>query len=65
MTRTLFDQRPRLVVEFHPGVDRHTLLDLLSQLSYQLPGRPIEPLPGETDSAYYDNRSYAFEPTTS
>jgi FkbM family methyltransferase len=61
MRRCLAEQRPKLALEFHAGVDRAQVLAELARAGYVLPGRPIEPLPGETEAAYHDNRSYAFE----
>jgi FkbM family methyltransferase len=62
MQQALCQQRPKLVVEFHRGVDRATVLDLLRASGYQAAGIPIEsdsqaPTP-TTDLA--DDRSYEF-----
>ena len=62
MSAMLTQQRPKLVIEFHAGVGRDTILELLSRVGYRLPGKPIEPLPDETEAAYHDDRSYCFEP---
>ena len=62
MTRILAEQHPKLILEFHAGVDRQRILELLSGVGYRLPGKPIEPLPAETEPAYHDDRSYAFDP---
>ncbi len=64
MARTLSDQHPKLVVEFHPGVSRQSTISLLATAGYQLPGLPIEPMPRETEAAYHDDHSYAFSPTS-
>jgi FkbM family methyltransferase len=64
MTRTLADQHPKLVIEFHAGVDRIRTLDLLKTLDYVVPATALEPLPAETDAAYHDNHSYAFQPAS-
>ena len=52
---------PRLVIEFHRGVDRTILLDLIELVGYKRLAIPIEPLAGETSACYHDDRSYAFE----
>ncbi len=62
MSSMLTQQRPKLVIEFHAGVSRDQILELISNVGYRLPGKPIEPLPDETEAAYQDNRSYSFEP---
>ena len=62
MIRTLAQQRPQLVLEFHAGSDRSSICQLLSDVGYRLPAIPIEPLPAESEPAYHDDRSYAFEP---
>lgn len=63
MARTLSDQRPRVVVEFHSGADRERIIELLRNAGYSLPAVPLEPLPTETEATYHDDRSYAFTPT--
>ena len=60
MQRLLRTFRPKLVVEFHRGVDRHAILGSLADVGYRTPGRPIEPASGETEPRYLDDRSYAF-----
>ena len=62
MCSMLTELRPKLVIEFHSGVSRTSILELLARAGYRTPGRPIEPLPNETESAYHDDRSYSFEP---
>jgi FkbM family methyltransferase len=62
MARILREHKPKLAVEFHKGVDRRQLLDLLNDTGYSRPGFPIEPLQGESDPQYADDRSYAFLP---
>jgi hypothetical protein len=51
-----------LVVEVHRGVDRVLLLDLIETAGYSRQAMPIEPVAGEVESRYVDDRSYAFEP---
>jgi hypothetical protein len=53
--------RPKLVVELHANVSRPEFLELLAGLGYSRSGLPIEPIDGEADPRYIDNRSYAFE----
>ncbi|PYQ63968.1 MAG: hypothetical protein DMF54_15445 [Acidobacteria bacterium] len=64
MSQTLAERRPKLIIEFHAGVDRRPILDLLTALGYRLPATPVEPLPTEIEPAYANDRSYAFEPTS-
>jgi hypothetical protein len=61
MSNMLTQHRPKLVIEFHSGVSRSLMLKLLSSVGYQLPGLPIEPVTGEAEAAYHDDRSYSFE----
>jgi FkbM family methyltransferase len=53
-------ERPKLVVEVHPGVSRETLLAVLREAGYERSGHPIEPLDGEVEPRYANDRSYAF-----
>ena len=62
MSGLLSEWRPRLVIEFHAGVDRPELLDLIAEAGYCCQATPIEPMAGETEPAYVDDRSYAFQP---
>jgi len=61
MKKLLDGNRPKLAIEFHKGVDRAEILGLLRDSGYR-DSEPIEPLEGETVSAYFDDRSYAFLP---
>lgn len=63
MANTLRTNRPKLALELHAGVSRGEVLDLLSSLGYSRQGVPIEPLAGETQATYADNRSYEFLPS--
>jgi FkbM family methyltransferase len=58
MRHTLLSQHPKLIVEFHPGVDRARVLDLLSCCGYKEPGSPIDSTTAE--SLYQDDKSYLF-----
>jgi FkbM family methyltransferase len=51
---------PKLVIELHKGVNRDELLSLVTRHGYSLPATPIEPIPGENEPLYVDDRSYAF-----
>jgi FkbM family methyltransferase len=58
MRHTLLSQHPKLIVEFHSGVDRAHALELLSACGYNGPGSPIDPTAGEP--SYQDDKSYLF-----
>jgi FkbM family methyltransferase len=61
MAETLRNQRPKLVIELHSGVDRKQFTDQLRNAGYHLPGIPVDPVPAETEGAYHDDHSYTFE----
>jgi FkbM family methyltransferase len=54
--------RPKLFVEVHKGVSRPRLLQVLTSMGYLARGCAVEPLPGETDPVYADDRTYLFTP---
>jgi hypothetical protein len=58
MRHTLLSQHPKLIVEFHSGVDRARALDLLSACGYKEPGSPIDS--ATAGSLYQDDKSYLF-----
>jgi FkbM family methyltransferase len=58
MRHTLRSQHPKLIVEFHTGVDRGRALQLLAECGYSAPGAPIDPAPH--GSPYQDDKSYLF-----
>ena len=60
MEQLLRRHRPKLVIEFHHGVDRRPILDLLAAAGYEHRPVPIEPEPDPTLSQLLDDRSYAF-----
>jgi FkbM family methyltransferase len=62
MTGLLRERAPRLVVEVHPNVSRSRLIETLQSAGYGSPGVPIEPIDGEVDPKYVDDRSYFFSP---
>jgi len=61
MREHLAKNLPHIAIEFHAGVERRAVLDLLAQCGYRLPGMAVEPLETETEGAYHDDRSYVFE----
>ena len=58
MRQTLRAWHPKLIVEFHAGVDRAQALELLTSCGYSVPGIPIDPAPNELP--YPDDKSYLF-----
>lgn len=60
MSSILRVHRPKLVVELHRGVERGALLELLRSSGYEGRGTPVEPVSGEREPEYLDDRSYAF-----
>jgi FkbM family methyltransferase len=61
MTQMLTTQRPRLVLEFHSGVDRGPILQILNRVCYRVPGTAVGPNAGETEGTYQDDHSYSFQ----
>jgi FkbM family methyltransferase len=61
MRRTLVDHHPKLVIEFHEGVNRAQILALLQECGYDGAGQPIDSA-GHPGTLYCDNQSYAFFP---
>jgi FkbM family methyltransferase len=55
--------RPKLVVEFHRGVDRRAILDLLVEAGYRREPTAIEPQVDDLSRQLLDDRSYAFQGT--
>jgi FkbM family methyltransferase len=62
MREILARQRPKLVIEFHSGVDRRPILELLRGCGYAEQYQPIEP---SSSNALLDDHSYAFLPLSS
>jgi FkbM family methyltransferase len=60
MTEVAKKYRPKLLIEVHKGVSRPKLLDLVASIGYLPRGSAVEPLPGETDPVYADDRTYSF-----
>lgn len=60
MAKTLEACHPQLIVEFHHGADRGELLNLVGTMGYNRRAIPIEPVQGEIEPQYIDDRSYAF-----
>jgi FkbM family methyltransferase len=63
MRQTLTQQRPKLVIELHRGVNRRAVLDWLESAGYSPIAVAVEPAPGEHEPLLLDNRSYAFRPS--
>ena len=61
MIETLRRQHPKLVVEVHRGVDRKELLGLIETAGYSRQATPIEPVEGEVEPQYVNDRSYYFK----
>ena len=61
MIETLRRQHPKLVVEVHHGVDRKELLGLIETAGYSRQAMPIEPIEGEVEPQYVNDRSYYFK----
>jgi len=62
MGEVLKSSKPKLVIEFHEGVDRNMMLNTLVNIGYTRPAIPIESVSGEIMAQILDNKSYAFEP---
>lgn len=62
MRQMLLRDHPKLVVEFHTGVDRKVALDLLASVGYDTRPNAVE---GGSSGEISDDNSYAFEPLTS
>jgi FkbM family methyltransferase len=64
MTELARQYRPKLLVELHKGVSRPKLLEVIASIGYVPRGTPVEPLPGESEPVYVDDRTYFFTPAT-
>jgi hypothetical protein len=64
MTELLKSYRPKLVVEIHQGVARAELMSLIEAAGYSRQAVAIEPVEGEIEPQYIDDRSYAFRSAT-
>jgi FkbM family methyltransferase len=62
MRETLGRHQPTLVIEFHTGVNRRSVLDTLAECRYTQPGEPIASDEDPAQPQYRDNFSYAFGP---
>ena len=66
MRRTLTEHHPKLVIEFHEGIDRAPILELLRESGYENAGQPVDSAGHRQthylDNPYLDNQSYAFFP---
>jgi FkbM family methyltransferase len=62
MRKQLARWHPKLALEFHGGVQRELVFEMLRETGYCLPGSAIEPVAGEEQQPrHLDNRSYAFQ----
>ena len=59
MRQMLLRDHPKLVIEFHTGVDRRLALDILAAAGYNVEPQPVE---GGSAREIADDKSYAFEP---
>jgi len=62
MEEVLKTHKPKLIVEFHAGVDRKRVLDFLGSIGYTRQALPIEPVEGEVEPQFLDDHSYFFAP---
>ena len=58
MTSILACDHPALVLEFHAGVDRNSILESLRRCSYDLPGEAVGADRQTVVGEYLDNSSY-------
>lgn len=61
MRETLKQLHPKLIVEFHEGVERNDVLEFLFEVGYSKNAIPIEPIDGEIAPLFNDNKSYFFK----
>jgi FkbM family methyltransferase len=59
MRETLISHQPKVIVEFHTGVERRAIIRLLGSCGYFDAGEPIEPEAAGV-LPYADDKSYAF-----
>jgi FkbM family methyltransferase len=64
MEQLLRRHHPKLVIEFHRGVGRGPILDLLDRAGYSRDPLAIEPQPESLVPELLDDRSYAFRRAT-
>jgi FkbM family methyltransferase len=64
MEQLLRRHRPKLVIEFHRGVDRREILDLLESAGYARQPTAIEPGSDGLPTQLLDDHSYAFQQAT-
>jgi FkbM family methyltransferase len=64
MEQLLLKHGPKLVIEFHRGVNRSAILDLLDGVGYGRRPSAIEPQAGDLSQQLLDDRSYVFEKAT-
>ena len=60
MRETMRRWRPKIIVEFHKGVDRAPIIELMANCGYRRRGTAIDTTHDDIDSEYQDNCSYVF-----
>jgi FkbM family methyltransferase len=60
MRELLLRWAPKLIIEFHRGVDRGEVLHVLAACGYSTDGQPVDP--ASPEGALADDMSYAFRP---
>jgi FkbM family methyltransferase len=60
MRHALTCYKPKVIVEFHKGVDRRSIIDCLRACGYDEKAEPIEAVEATTTLNYVDDKSYAF-----
>lgn len=63
MFNTIKENKPKLIIEFHPNVVRREILTIMSLLEYSNVGIPIDPCLDEIAPGYFNNHSYLFSPS--
>lgn len=62
MRDLLTQYKPKLVIELHAGVSREDFLDLIKEVGYSCQATPLEPVEGEVEALFLNDRSYVFSP---
>lgn len=61
MKRTLIEDRPKVIIEFHTSANRQSIIELLRQCGYHSPGIAVDSDRVFDGEDYGDDRSYYFE----
>lgn len=64
MRGALVTHKPKLIVEFHAGVDRPAILNLLGSCGYSREGEAVDVVGLSGSIDYKDDKSYVFSPLT-